>query len=47
MPGTYGDALTENIANGLGFKGVRGTGSLSSTLGIGRARIRRWRTGRY
>jgi hypothetical protein len=31
MPGTYGDALTENIANGLGFKGVRGTGSLSST----------------
>jgi hypothetical protein len=31
MPGTYGDALTENIANSLGFKGVRGTGSLSST----------------
>ena len=31
MPGTYGDAATEGIANGLGFKGVRGTGSLSST----------------
>ena len=31
MPGTYGDAVTENIASGLGFKGVRGTGSLSST----------------
>jgi hypothetical protein len=31
MPGTYGDALTESIANSLGFKGVRGTGSMSST----------------
>src|SRR5208337_3115831 len=31
MPGTYGDATTETIANGLGFKGVRGTGSLTST----------------
>ena len=37
MPGTYGDALTENIANGLGFKGVRGTGSLSSTWVLGGA----------
>ena len=31
MPGTYGDAVTENIASSLGFKGVRGTGSLTST----------------
>jgi len=31
MPGTYGDTRTENIANGLGFKGARGTGSLTST----------------
>ena len=31
MPGTYGDSVTENIASGLGFKGVRGTGSLTST----------------
>lgn len=31
MPGTYGDAVTETIASSLGFKGVRGTGSLSST----------------
>jgi len=37
MPGTYGDALTENIASGLGFKGVRGTGSLSSTWVLGGA----------
>ncbi|MFZ0683945.1 MAG: hypothetical protein WAM89_00250 [Terriglobales bacterium] len=37
MPGTYGDALTENIANGLGFKGVRGTGSLTSTRVLGGA----------
>jgi Polysaccharide deacetylase len=37
MPGTYGDAVTENIANGLGFKGVRGTGSLSSTWVLGGA----------
>jgi hypothetical protein len=37
MPGTYGDALTENIANGLGFEGVRGTGSLSSTWVLGGA----------
>jgi len=31
MPGTYGDAVTENIAAILGFAGVRGTGSLKST----------------
>ncbi len=37
MPGTYGDGLTENIANGLGFKGVRGTGSLTSTWVLGGA----------
>jgi hypothetical protein len=37
MPGTYGDALTENIANSLGFKGVRGTGFLSSTWVLGGA----------
>ena len=37
MPGTYGDAVTENIASGLGFKGVRGTGSLSSTWVLGGA----------
>ncbi len=37
MPGTYGDALTESIANGLGFKGVRGTGSLTSTWVLGGA----------
>jgi hypothetical protein len=37
MPGTYGDALTENIASGLGFKGVRGTGSLTSTWELGGA----------
>ncbi len=37
MPGTYGDALTENVANGLGFKGVRGTGSLTSTWVLGGA----------
>ena len=37
MPGTYGDALTETIANSLGFKGVRGTGSLSSTWVLGGA----------
>jgi hypothetical protein len=37
MPGTYGDALTENIASGLGFKGVRGTGSLTSTWVLGGA----------
>jgi hypothetical protein len=37
MPGSYGDALTENIASGLGFKGVRGTGSLSSTWVLGGA----------
>ncbi len=37
MPGTYGDAVTENIASGLGFQGVRGTGSLSSTWVLGGA----------
>jgi hypothetical protein len=37
MPGTYGDALTENIASSLGFKGVRGTGSLTSTWVLGGA----------
>jgi hypothetical protein len=37
MPGTYGDAATENIASGLGFKGVRGTGSLTSTWVLGGA----------
>src|SRR5580658_4860004 len=37
MPGSYGDVLTENIANGLGFKGIRGTGSLSSTWVLGGA----------
>jgi len=37
MPGSYGDALTENIASGLGFKGVRGTGSLTSTWVLGGA----------
>jgi len=31
MPGTYGDAVTENIAASLGYAGVRGTGSLKST----------------
>ncbi len=43
MPGTYGDAVTENIASGLGFKGVRGTGSLSFDVGVEAARTRRWR----
>jgi hypothetical protein len=33
----HGDAVTENIASGLGFKGVRGTGSLSSTWVLGGA----------
>ena len=37
MPGTYGDAATETIANSLGFKGVRGTGSLTSTWVVGGA----------
>ena len=37
MPGSYGNALTENIASGLGFKGVRGTGSLTSTWVLGGA----------
>jgi hypothetical protein len=37
MPGTYGDSHTENIASGLGFKGVRGTGSLTSTWVLGGA----------
>lgn len=41
MPGSYGDAVTENIAAGLGYAGVRGTGSLkpccgaNTTLGSG------------
>lgn len=33
MPGTYGDAITENIAAGLGYVGVRGTGSLKPCCG--------------
>jgi hypothetical protein len=33
MPGTYGDAVTENIAAGLGYAGVRGTGSLKPCCG--------------
>ena len=37
MPGSYGDTLTENIANSPGFKGVRGTGSLTSTWVLGGA----------
>ena len=33
MPGTYGDTTTENIAAGLGYAGVRGTGSLKPCCG--------------
>jgi hypothetical protein len=33
MPGTYGDAVTENIAASLGYSGVRGTGSLKPCCG--------------
>jgi len=33
MPGTYADAVTENIAAGLGYAGVRGTGSLKPCCG--------------
>jgi hypothetical protein len=33
MPGTYGDSVTENIASGLGYVGVRGTGSLKPCCG--------------
>ncbi|MGA8068106.1 MAG: hypothetical protein WCA47_12305 [Terriglobales bacterium] len=33
MPGTYGDAVTENIAAELGYAGVRGTGSLKPCCG--------------
>jgi hypothetical protein len=33
MPGTYEDPLTENIAAGLGYAGVRGTGSLKPCCG--------------
>ncbi|MBZ5548441.1 MAG: right-handed parallel beta-helix repeat-containing protein [Acidobacteriia bacterium] len=33
MPGTYGDPVTENIAAGLGYAGVRGTGSLKPCCG--------------
>jgi hypothetical protein len=33
MPGTYEDPTTENIAAGLGYSGVRGTGSLKPCCG--------------
>jgi hypothetical protein len=33
MPGTYEDPVTENIAAGLGYAGVRGTGSLRPCCG--------------
>ena len=33
MPGTYGDAVTEGIAAGLGYAGVRGTASLKPCCG--------------
>jgi hypothetical protein len=33
MPGTYGDTVTENLAAGLGYAGVRGTGSLKPCCG--------------
>ena len=33
MPGTYGDPVTEGIAAGLGYAGVRGTGSLKPCCG--------------
>ena len=33
MPGTYEDAVTENIAASLGYAGVRGTGSLKPCCG--------------
>ena len=33
MPGTYGDSITENIANSLGYRAVRGTGSLKPCCG--------------
>jgi hypothetical protein len=33
MPGTYEDPVTENIAAGLGYAGVRGTGSLKPCCG--------------
>ncbi len=33
MPGTYEDPVTENIAAGLGYVGVRGTGSLKPCCG--------------
>jgi hypothetical protein len=33
MPGTYGDPLTESIGAGLGYAGVRGTGSLKPCCG--------------
>jgi len=33
MPGTYEDAVTEGIAAGLGYAGVRGTGSLKPCCG--------------
>ena len=33
MPGSYEDPVTENIASGLGYVGVRGTGSLKPCCG--------------
>jgi len=33
MPGSYEDPVTENIAAGLGYAGVRGTGSLKPCCG--------------
>jgi hypothetical protein len=33
MPGSYEDPVTENIASGLGYAGVRGTGSLKPCCG--------------
>jgi hypothetical protein len=33
MPGTYEDPVTENLAAGLGYAGVRGTGSLKPCCG--------------
>jgi hypothetical protein len=33
MPGSYADPVTENIAAGLGYAGVRGTGSLKPCCG--------------
>ena len=33
MPGSYEDPVTEGIAAGLGYAGVRGTGSLKPCCG--------------